>query len=227
MNAVALIIGVCSVSLLVILAGIDIASQPKRRARWKGVAERSGYSFLGADNDVIARYSALRIFSKGVDKRFVNAVEGVEGDLRLTLGDYHVRGGGEGGGGGACDYTLCILETAGLSMPHCHLRPRMTFYDAVWTLLGYRDIGFVEDPAFSKAYVLEGRPEVAIEGLFNATVRDWFTERKDEQLAVEMRDNLLAVHYPRRCEPEEASRLLHQSLEILNVLTRAEAVACV
>ncbi|MDD4267934.1 MAG: hypothetical protein PHO07_06210 [Pirellulales bacterium] len=75
-----------------------------------------------------------------------------------------------------------------------------------------------EDPAFSKAFVLQGEDEAAIRGLFDDRVHAWFVRQKGSSFCFEAWGNRLVFHRGRHEKPREARRLLQEALEIMKRL---------
>lgn len=215
-----LIICTCFACVVAILGVVDVTTQRKRPGAWQQLADEIGFCFLGNDNDVLTRYSRLKTFSQGADRRFDNAIQGVVDDMLFTIGDYHAYRG-EGGGGGFGS-TTCVVEMPSEVIPRCYLRPQLPFFDDVRVKLGYQDINFEDDPEFSNAYLLEGKPKAVVESLFDVEVRRWFTERKD-QLAAEMRDHVLVLHRHKQLVPEEVKQFMQDIIELGALLTRGAA----
>ena len=66
---------------------------------------------------------------------------------------------------------------------------------------------------------LEGKPKAVVESLFDAEVRRWFTDRKD-QLASELQDNVLVLHRHKQLVSEEVKQFMQDITELGTLLTR-------
>lgn len=204
---------------LLIVGGIAISmwSQKNRTEAWHRVAGELGIPFVGNENDALSRCATMKTFNRGSGRRFYNAIQGDAGDTRITIGDYRFTTG-SGKNRTTHVHTICILESASLSTPHCYLRPERAILDKLGAFLGGQDINFADDPAFSGAYVLQGDTEAAVRGLFDENVRTWFADRRSERFHFETRSNVLVFHYGKKRKPEEASQLMQQALELMGLL---------
>ena len=113
-----------------------------------------------------------------------------------------------------------VLQGESLDVPHFYLRPERALLDAIGSLLGGQDIDFSQDAAFSDAYVLQGDDEAGIRELFDADVRSYFAQRVADSFHFEARGNTLAFRTNRRRDPNEATELMRQALEIAAVLAK-------
>jgi len=206
------------IGLLVVLGiAISMWSQKKRTEAWQRVAGELGIPFVGNDNDALSRCSTMKTFSRGSGRKFCNAIQGDAGDTRITIGDYRFTTG-SGKNRTTHVHTMCVLESANLSTPHCYLRPERGLLDKLGALFGGQDINFDEDPAFSKAYVMQGDTEAAVRDLFDENLRVWFADRRSDRFHFETRSNVLVFHYGKKRKPDEASQLMQQALEIMGLL---------
>lgn len=195
--------------------------QRKRTEAWQQAAADLGIQFLGNRSDVLARCAQMKIFSRGQSRRVTNAIAGDAGDVEITLGDYRYTTG-SGKNRSTHSYTVCVLQSAKLNLPHCYLRPEVRFFDAIGAMLGGQDIDFSDDPDFSRAYVLQGDAEIAVRELFDPDVRAWFAARGGRRFHFEAFANTLVFHTGHRRKPTEAKDLMQQALEIMNLLAKNE-----
>ena len=78
-------------------------------------------------------------------------------------------------------FTLIALEFASLRFPSFTLRPE-GMLDAIGSVLGLQDIDFMDDPVFSKSFVLKGNDEPAIREFFGDKLRRELTEMHGSHL---------------------------------------------
>lgn len=213
-----------AVIVALIVGGIAVSfwQQKRRTEAWQEAAREFGIDFLGDASEVIARCGAMKVFSVGRSQRLLNAICGDAGDVRITLGDYRYTTG-SGKNSHTHHHTICVLESDRLQVPHCYLRPEAFLFDALGKLFGGQDIDFADDPAFSRAYVLQGDSEQAVRRVFDADVRAWFAARRGQGLHFEARRGLLVFHTGARRKPREAKELMQQALEIMELLERNTA----
>lgn len=207
-----------AVALAVALTVIwQVVSARRRTEEWQEVAQDLGLEFLGDDSDILSRYSYLRVLRKGRSQRLKNVISADSGDVRITLGDLSYRTGGNKNRR-THRRTICVLETDALDVPHCYLRPEVTFFDTLGSVFGGQDIDFGDDREFSGAYVLQGDDEEAIRHAFNADVRAWFAERAGRGFHFEAQGKVLLFHLGKHRPPGEARDLMDQALQIMKRL---------
>ena len=195
--------------------------EQKRTEIWQQTASELGVQFLGEQNDILSRFGRMKMFQRGSSRRMKNVIAGDLGPVRVALGDFRYTTG-SGKNKHTHHLTICIVENDAINVPACFLRPERRFLDALGSMFGGQDIDFIDDPEFSKAYVLQGESESAVRELFDAEVRAWFCQHLAANLQFEARGNTLALHTGRRREPQESSQLLQLALEITKVLGRQE-----
>lgn len=193
--------------------GFDRVREKRRAEAWRALASSLGLRFLGADENFELRHPAFKIFSRGRDRKAVNVAEGSSGKTRVCLADYRWTTGG-GKSRTVHRRTVCVLEREGLALPHFYLRPQ-GFLDSVGKLFGGQDIDFPEDPAFSKAFVLQGESEGAARGCFDRRVREWMLSRQAWGLEVEARGGKIVFSGPPHQETRSARALLDMALEFM------------
>lgn len=212
---------------LAVVIGLAMSSwmEKRRTDAWRRVAQTLDLSFRGNNDILLNRFPAFKVFSPGAHQRFYNAVEAHAGTIRITVGDFAYRTFDTRTGmrpkGRRQVQTVCVLESDDLHTPHCHLRPQRAVFDKFGALFGGQDINFVEDRAFSDAFVLQGHNESAVRTLFDARVRAWFTEHHRERFHFETQANRLVFSYGRKRDPKDAPRFMQQVLEVAKLLTRA------
>jgi hypothetical protein len=212
---------------LLIVVGVGVAAlnmwrQKNRTAAWQQVAGELGIEFLGGGGDVLERCPQMKMLTTGHSQRLSNVISGNAGEVCITLGDLrYVTGSGKSQH--RHDQTVCILEAADLDLPHFYLRPQRRLFDAFGSLFGGQDIDFAEDAAFSNAYVLQSENEASVREMFDAEVRDWFSNRAGSGLHFEARQGTLVFHTGRRRKPAEAADLMQQALEIRKLLAKSRS----
>ena len=211
-----IIFGGIGIVIVGIWAAVSVA-QKKRREAWQRAAEELGLPFLDANTGVMSRCANMKLFSQGRSRRFYNALEGDTGDTKITIGDYRYTTG-SGKNSTTHVQTRCVLHSSTMHVPNCYLRPENAFFDKIGAMFGGQDINFADNPAFSGAYVVQGDSEPAVRELFDENVRAWFAERRGRRFHFEAKGDKFVFHYGKKLKPEEASRLMQEALEIMNLL---------
>jgi len=210
--------------ILILIGGavwLSAKMEKKRAEGWRQAASELGVQFLGDHHETLNRFGRMKMFQRGSSRRMFNVIAGDLGPVRVVLGDFRYTTG-SGKHKHTHHLTVCIVENDAINIPACFLRPERRFMDALGSLLGGQDIDFVDDPEFSRAFVLQGESEAAVREIFDSEVRAWFCAHQDANLQFEARGNTLALHTGRRRQPEESSQLLQLALEITKVLGRQE-----
>lgn len=195
--------------------------ETRRTEAWKQVAQDIGYEF--AERGEIAALpgaTAFKIFGYGHDERVKNVVTGAEGPAQVTLCDFQYTTG-SGKNASTHDQTLCLVDTPEVHVPSCFARPQNRFADAIGRMFGGQDIDFAEDPAFSAAYVLQGKNEGAVRETFDDKVREYFVAHRDKRWVFEASRGQLCLYTQGRLAPDQAASRIADALEILGVLRGA------
>ncbi len=163
-----------------LIVGIVLLSQhfdKKRTEALQAVAAELGMQFSGkADANLLSKLQVFTLFNQGHSRKMKNVMTAETEAVRLSLFDYRYT---TGGGKNAHTHSLSVvaMEFATLHLPNFTIRPE-GFLDAIGSALGLQDIDFVEDPTFSKAFVLKGSDEAGIRSFFNAELRNALTEHR-------------------------------------------------
>lgn len=211
---------VIAIVVFAVISFVGGSIYEKKRAKgWEEIAQKPGMEFLGERNDVLSRYGHMKVFQDGRSRTVKNAISVSSGEVRIVAGDFRfVTGSGKHKH--THHRTICVLESAMMNVTHCSLRPERKLLDAIGQKLGGQDIDFDEDPEFSKAFVLQGEDEPAVRELFDASIREWFTERAGRNFHFEALSNTLVFHSGRRVPPSEAPNLMDQAIQIMKLLAK-------
>jgi hypothetical protein len=198
---------------------VGFVRERRRNEQWQQVAKQLGLPFLGNDNDLLGRFGEMKLFQKGRDRQFRNAIAGDLGPVRVVLSDFRYTTG-SGKNQTTRHFTVCIVQNEALDVTACYLRPERRWLDAIGSLFGGQDIDFPEDDQFSRKFVLQGESEAEVRQLFNADVRAWFCDNPLPHMQFEARGNTLALHTGKRSPPDQSTKILQMALEITKVLGR-------
>ncbi len=216
------LIAICLI-LAAVVAVIAVMRAKFRTDVWRRVAVDLGLSFPGKQNDLLDRFGHLRMLSRGHSRRMTNVLAGDSGEMEIHVGDY-TYSTGRGRTTRAYRQTVCVLQSRELNMPHCFLRPDARQSDALRDLFGGPDIRFDDDRQFAAVYVLKGESEAAIREIFDPAVREWFLQRRGDNLHFEAFGDALMLHSARPVPPEQTRDVMRQALEICNLLGQRDGV---
>ena len=113
--------------------------------------------------------------------------------------------------------TVCVLGASGLDLAHFFVRPENKLLDFLGKVFGGQDINLEEDPAFSRAFVLQGYDAEATRQLFDEQVRRHFLRYRGRRLQVEGWQESLMVHDGKVRRPGETRDLEDLALSFYNL----------
>lgn len=208
-----------SIFLFVCIIVFAIKREKQRSENWKQMAKDIGFDFADKDNSYILKYNFFKTFSTGSSRKAKNVMTGKNGDIGITVMDYEYSTG-SGKNRRTHHYTVCIFEKQGLALPNCYLRMQIAFFDFLGKVFGGQDIDFVEDPEFSKSFVLQGDDEKAVREVFNDNVRRGFLDYKGKNFIFEGNNDLFLINKGKRIKPEELMVILEDAYKIMDMLTK-------
>jgi hypothetical protein len=185
---------------------------------WQQAAAQLGLAYEGPGNDLLDRFGQFTTLQRGRRQEIRNAIVGVDDDdLEIILADFRYTTG-SGKNSRRHVETLCIVHHPAMALPTCFLRPQSLLFDALGRLFGGQDIDIPEDPAFSRAFVLQGHVPDAIVRLFSDSLRAWCVAQRKNNLHFETQRATFLFHRARKIPPHEARDLLAQALQIRSLL---------
>lgn len=210
------ILGIAGVAgIIIAVIAVSAAMERKRTAAVGAIAESMGLEFQPADDQVLRdRMSVLPLFQQGHSRALTNCLSGDSGEVRISIFDYTYTTG-HGKHQNKRNITTCALQSPRLQLPAFSMRPE-TLLDAIGGMLGFQDIDFEGDEAFSRAYVLKGPDEAAVRELFTAPLRKHFAGLPGHY--VEGAGDLLIVHQSKRLPPAGYPQLLEQAYAVFGLL---------
>ena len=218
---VLMVIGLFAVILFIIISAIIAAfkRERKRKDNWREIAKDIGFEFSEVNNSLIHKHSSFKTFGMGRDRQAKNVMLGKNGDIDIAVMDYqYVTGSGKQR---QKHYTtICLFSKAGLNLPSCYVRMQIAFFDFLGKVFGGQDIDFVEDPDFSKAFVLQGDDEKAVRELFDESVRKGFMEYKGKNFVFEGEGNVFLINKGQRIKPEQLTSIFEDSYKIMNLFSK-------
>lgn len=187
-----------------------------RSAAWMTLAGQHGLTYTRRTARG-APLPSFKLFQLGSAPHFRNVLLGAMDDAQMMLGDYQYTVSGHRSHT-VYRRTVCIVQTPEMSLPHCLLRRARLGLDTLGRLFGGQDINFDEDPAFSRAFVLQGEPEDAVRAFFTAPIRAFFLDRASTRLEFEARGDRFVFHYGGLLKPRRLPDLLAEARAIRKAL---------
>jgi hypothetical protein len=192
----------------------------KKRTEEMGLAaERLGFSFSAEpEPGLLEGLRSLRLFSQGRSRKIRSVLRHQVDDIQITLFDYRFTTS-SGKHNRTHDQTVGLFETERLELPAFALRPEHVFHRLAGAL-GYQDIDFEQDPAFSEAVLLQGRDEHHIRSLFDRNLLAYFA-RHPGVCAEGEGSRLVFYRQERRVEPAQLEGFVEEGLDVLSAMLEA------
>jgi hypothetical protein len=191
----------------------------KRTEEMGLAAERLGFSFsIVPEPGLLEGLRSFRLFSQGRSRRIRNVLRRHVDHIQITLFDYRFTTSG-GKHNRTHDQTVGLFETARLELPAFALRPEHVFHRLAGAL-GYQDIDFEQDPAFSEAVLLQGRDEDQIRSLFDRNLLAYFARHPGVCTEGEG-SRLVFYRQERRVDPAQLEGFVEEGLDVLSAMLEA------
>jgi hypothetical protein len=218
-NAVVLVLVIVGfVGLIAFFIWLVWYLNKRRREAWMAAALELDMQYKREDPGLITRHGAFKLFGLGHSRRAQNVLTGAQRGAQLCLADYRYVVG-HGKNQSVHFQTICILQSPRLRLPHFFLRRQRALLDFLGKLFGGQDINFDEDPAFSKAFVLQGKDEALVRGLFDAGLREFCLRFQGSGLQLEAQGDTFLFHEGRKGDPAKSRELVERAFELLTVLS--------
>lgn len=204
-GVIALIGGIASLAWLM---------EKKRTEAMTAFAQSHGYVFEGVYPGLIDELSGFKLFNQGRARTAKNLMRGSKEPGAVRVCDYQFTTG-SGKQQQVHQQTLVVLTTPGRHAPHFFLRRQRALFDALGKVFGGQDINFDDDPAFSKAYVLQtSGDEQLLRGFMSAGLRDTLSRMAEKNLMMEVVGDTLVLHHGKRLKPEQIEGLVADAVNI-------------
>ena len=207
------------VGFVALIIAIAMISAKKRREAWAREAERLGFQYERDSFGLANSYGDFKVFSRGRSRRTANAIYGELDGSEVCLADYQYTTG-SGKNSRTHSQTVCIIKDPRMFAPHCFVRREVRMFDFLGKVFGGKDINYDEDPAFSKAFVLQGESEPDTRTFFHGEVRRHFMQFAKTNINFEIRGDTLAFHRGARMKPEQVRELLDDALGLFRLFCR-------
>lgn len=211
-----------SILIIIGLAAISSWFNKKRRDALSQICQEIGFSFSPkSPSDFLSIFDGFRFFSKGRSRKPYNISEGYRNNLSWKLFDYRYTVGG-GKNSRTYSQTVACVDVAASGLPKFMLGSEWRIFHLIGDVFGFRDIDFVDSPAFSRQYLLKGQDEDAIRRLFTAETRYFFEQKKNAiTLNIESDSQRIIVFYSAKLiAPQDIKGFLDEVEEIIRVLIK-------
>lgn len=186
----------------------------KRREDLKNAAHRYGFSYMSSDPSIFAMLPRFDIFSKGHSRTVSNILRGELNKIKWTIFDYrYIVGGGKSS---STHLQTVIITQLDSNLPRFTIGPE-SFFHRIGDVFGYKDIDFIDNPDFSKKYLLKGPDEPSIRELFTPEVLRFF-ESRERGINVETDDNNIIIYnYGKLISPKNLYSFINEATRIVNL----------
>lgn len=180
----------------------------RRKAALRRLAPQLGLSYFEGDTRELAReYRDLPSLPRQ-GARIGNLMRSASGRDETALFDWTFRRGNA-----TITQTVALFRSRELRLPDFSLRPEHLGHK-IGSLMGFQDIDFEHFPRFSSSYLLQGRDESRIRGLFTPSLLSFFEQNPG--LAVDgSGDRLVFLRPSKRLKPEEWPQHLAEARQVL------------
>lgn len=206
---VGIVIGVVIVGLVIY---ISYVVEKKRTEAMQQYAQSHGLTFEGTTSQLQQWVQGFKLFNQGHSRVLKNVMRGARDQASVAVGDYKYTTG-SGKHSQVHNQTICVVRHPGLRVPHFFLRRQVALFDALGKMFGGQDINFDEDPAFSKAFVLQtSGQEQELRRYFNDRARSHFTALANRQVQVEGVGDTILIHFGKRLDPKDLEALVADAI---------------
>lgn len=154
-----------AVLLALVIIGLAVRAERARTEAMRTFASDRGIEFEpDASCALPQELEQLPLFQRGRRKRTRNLIRGRSASEPEWLFDYQYTTG-SGKNHRTHRQTVAAFQLSGATLPEFDLRPEH-FFHKIATAFGYQDIDLPEYPQFSSWFLLRGRDEFAVRGLF-------------------------------------------------------------
>jgi hypothetical protein len=205
---------VFAVALFGVIFGINHWLAKKRTAAMEAWASGRGFSFVADATSLMSELGHFKLFGQGRSRRARNCATGRKEGFGVRIADYQYTTG-SGKSSTTHVQTICALDADRPTDVHFFCRRQVAFFDAVGKLFGGQDVNFDDDPAFSKAYVLQTNGDVDRLRMFmSPSLRALLTELSSCNLILEVTGTTLLLHTGVRLKPEQIEALIDDAIRI-------------
>jgi hypothetical protein len=188
--------------------------EKKRTDAMQQFAEAKGWDFERNGAGRMENVAHFKLFGLGHGRQLTNLLRGAKDRTEVSVADYKYTTG-SGKNSQTYNQTICAVRIPGMTLPHFFARRQIPLLDSLGKLLGGQDINFEEDPAFSKAYVLQTHGDAEqLRRYFNERARTAFTELASKSPQMEGQGDVLLLHLGRRLGVDQLDGLIADAVNL-------------
>ncbi len=217
---IAVMVGV-TIFVFFVVAGQRYREE-ERRNQLRAVAEAKGFRFSAEASDALwGAVRSFHLFSQGRGRTIENVLEMDVGDVAVSIFDYRYTTG-SGNHRHTHRQTVALFQSDRLRLPRFTLRPEGLLHK-VGGLLGYQDVDFKGNAAFSDAYLLQGDDEPRIRAVFSKEVLAYYARHSG--LCTEAEGQRLVYYRARqRVAAEEIDSFVKDGLDVVDLFREQDDV---
>lgn len=202
------------IAVVVGLVALGSYLEKKRTEAMTAFAQANGFVMEQDLSGFRSSLAEFKLFNQGHSRDLRNLMRGSRDDLSVSICDYkYVTGHGKQSQ--THSQTVCVLRSPKLRLPHFFARRQVALFDFLGKVFGGQDINFDEDPAFSKAFVLQtSGSEDELRRLFQQPLRSQLTALAPKGVQLEAREDTVVYHQARRLKPEQLAELVDDALAV-------------
>lgn len=220
MGFLSAILPIAIVAVLIIIGiGVGMYYEKRRREALARVAGELGLEFFPSGiPGLLGALQGFKLISAGDSHTLTNTIRGITDEVELTIFDLSYSTG-SGKNRSTHRQTVIRFASSQLNLPDFAVSPEW-FFHKIAKLFGTKDINFVDDPAFSSSFLLQGANEPAVRQLFSQEVRSWFAGRVG--VTCEGRGKqLLFFRAGQRLSADKIPGLLEEGFQLFKLLSAA------
>jgi hypothetical protein len=207
--------GLFMATVLVLFVRRVLSSSGPRQPGLRSFASSHGFTFEGRSAEFAqwARTTKFVAIRAGPDPS--NVMRQVAGQTVIVIADC------PSGLDSPAFYTVCLVRTPGLQLPHVVLQ-RNRGLNVIERLAGVQDLDFADDPTFSKAFVVQTNgDEARMRRLLTSELRRRLLDLAPMNAHLEGLDDGVLVHFNRPLSGPKLEVLLTLALETAKLLAAA------
>ncbi len=203
-----------ALGLTAVAFGVGYVVDKKRTEAITAWAKARSLTFEATQPSLVDELSGFKLFTHGSAKQARNCSTGRKDGLALRVVDYQYKTG-SGRNTRTHRQTVCILDGDDRSDVHFFCRRQSTLFDAIGRFFGGQDVNFDDDPAFSKAFVLQTNDDEArLRSFFRPRLRALLVELAQKNIVLEVAGGTLVLHMGRRIRPDDLDDLVDVAVRI-------------
>lgn len=200
--------------IAVVAVGRHYYREKKRRQALADEAYHLGLEFVPDADLGGSEFARCQLFNQGHARSFFNVMHGEAHGRELYVFDYKYTTG-SGKNSSTHRQTVAAYLAGKDDLPQFELRPEH-FFHKIGSLFGYQDIDFGTNPGFSKSYLLRGKDERDVRGVFRQDVLYHFESKPG--WCVESSGRWLVIYRSsKRVDPEQMRAFVDDADTIVSI----------